>query len=61
MGRGKYKDNPKYNVISLRVSDEEKSLLEEMTRQSSKSISRLMREAILFYSPTVYNVSPTEI
>jgi len=48
---GKYKENPKYNVVSMRVSNEEKQLLEEMTRISRKSISRLMREAILLYSP----------
>lgn len=46
----KYKKNPKYNVISMRISDEEKLLLDEMTRNSSKSISRLMREAMLQYS-----------
>jgi predicted DNA-binding protein len=53
---GKYKENPKYNVVSMRISDEEKLVLEEMTRQSSKSISRLMREAIQLYSPTVSDV-----
>jgi predicted transcriptional regulator len=58
---GKYKEHPKYKVISLRVSDEEKSALEEMTRYSSKSISMLMREAILLYSPTFHNVSQGEI
>jgi predicted transcriptional regulator len=48
---GKYKENPKYNVVSMRVSDEEKLALEEMTRHSSKSISRLMREAMQLYTP----------
>lgn len=47
---GKYKKQPKYNVISMRISDEEKLALEELTRNSSKSISRLMREAMLQYS-----------
>ena len=46
---GKYKQHAKYNVVSMRISDEEKTSLEELTRQSSKSISMLMREAILFY------------
>jgi predicted transcriptional regulator len=47
---GKYKKHPKYNVVSMRISDEEKLALEEMTRNSSKSISRLMREAMQQYS-----------
>ena len=50
---GKYKENAKYNVISMRISDEEKMILEELTRHSSKSISSLMREAMRLYSPTV--------
>ena len=58
---GKYKENPKYNVVSMRISDEEKLALEEMTRRSSKSISRLMREAILLYSPKVNNLRPADI
>lgn len=58
---GKYKENPKYNVVSMRISDEEKLALEELTRRSSKSISRLMREAILLYSPTVSNLRPADI
>jgi predicted DNA-binding protein len=58
---GKYKENPKYNVVSMRISDEEKLALEEMTRRSSKSISRLMREAILLYSPIVNNLRPADI
>jgi predicted transcriptional regulator len=48
---GKYKAHPKYNVVSMRVSDEEKQALEEITRLSSKSISTLMREAIQLYAP----------
>jgi len=48
---GKYKEHAKYHVVSLRVSNEEKLVLEEMTRDSNKSISRLMREAIELYTP----------
>ena len=47
---GKYKEKPKYNVVSMRVSDEEKATLKEMTLLSCKSISRLMREAIRLYA-----------
>ena len=50
---GKYKENAKYNVVSMRISDEEKLALEEITRHSRKSISKLMREAMLLYSPTM--------
>jgi predicted transcriptional regulator len=48
---GKCKEKPKYNVVSMRISDEEKLALEEMMRQYNKSISRLMREAIQLYAP----------
>jgi len=47
----KYKKHPKYHVVSMRVSDEEKSALEEMMRQCNKSVSRLMRAAIQLYVP----------
>ena len=50
---GNYKNNPKYNVVSIRVNDEEKLALEEMMRRRNNSISNLMREALLLYSPLV--------
>ena len=34
------------NVVSLRVSDQEKQVLETMTRSSSKNVSDIVREAI---------------
>ena len=40
----------------MRVTDEEKLALEEMTRNSSKSISSMMCEAIMLYSPLLKNV-----
>ena len=48
---GKYKSQPKYNVLSIRVSDEEKAVLEELTKRDHISISNLMREAIRSYVP----------
>lgn len=45
-----HKENPRYNVVSIRISDEEKAFLDEMTRRSKKSMSRVMREAIALYS-----------
>ena len=48
-----HKDNPRYNVVSLRITDEEKAALDEVTRRTRKSLSRVMREAILLYSREV--------
>ncbi len=48
---GKYKEKPMYNVLSIRVTDEEKAAMDEISRYSSKSISTLMREAIRHYAP----------
>jgi predicted transcriptional regulator len=45
------KKHPRNCVVSIRVSDEEKSALEEMTRNNSMSISNLMREALQSYLP----------
>jgi uncharacterized protein (DUF1778 family) len=43
---GRIKERPRYNVISMRVSDEEKEALEQVTRITRKSVSDLMREAM---------------
>jgi Ribbon-helix-helix protein, copG family len=48
---GKYKANPKYNVLSIRVTDEEKAFMDEMKQSTHKSISVLLREAMQFYTP----------
>lgn len=48
---GKYKEHPKYNVVSIRVSDEEKALLDAITRRDRTNITNLMREAIRSYIP----------
>jgi predicted transcriptional regulator len=48
---GKYKENTKYNVLSLRVTDDEKSAMDEICRCTRKSISMLVREAIQHYGP----------
>ena len=47
---GKYKEQPKYNVVSIRVSDEEKAFLDEMTRRDRTTVTNLIREAIAFYT-----------
>ena len=38
------------NVISLRISDDEKKTLEKLIKTTSKSISEIMREAIDLWS-----------
>jgi predicted DNA-binding protein len=43
---GSMKENPRYNVVSLRVSDEEREALDDFVRKSSRSVSQLMREAM---------------
>ena len=43
---GKYKEHPRYNVLSIRVTDEEKALLKELTRRDRDNIYKLMRETI---------------
>lgn len=48
-----HKDNPRYNVVSLRITDEEKAALDEVTRRTRKSLSKVMREAIMLYSRDV--------
>ena len=47
---GKYKENPKYNVVSIRVSDEEKAILDEISRRDRTTITDLMRAAISTYT-----------
>jgi hypothetical protein len=39
-------DAPFQNLISLRISDQEKKMLEKFTRSTSKSASDIMREAM---------------
>ena len=44
------KDNSRYNVVSLRISDEEMAELEEVKRRTRKSVSNIMRDALELYS-----------
>lgn len=47
------KVNPRYNVVSLRITDEEKEALDEVTQRTHKSLSMVVREAIHLYSRDV--------
>lgn len=42
-------ENVLHNVVSLRISDQEKRELEKITKTSSKSVSEVVREAIDFW------------
>ncbi len=44
---GKMRENPRYNVISMRISDEERQELESLMSLTDKSVSDLMREAMI--------------
>jgi len=44
------RENPRYNVISMRVSDEERDQLENLMKTTHKSISDIMREAMEYFS-----------
>jgi hypothetical protein len=41
------KENPRYNVVSLRLNDEEMDLLQEITKRDNKCISEIVREALI--------------
>lgn len=44
-----YKDNPRYNVVSFRVTDEEREDMENIATATRTSMSTLMREALLLF------------
>ena len=43
---GRMRENPRYNVVSMRISDEERETLEVLMEHSHKSVSDIMREAM---------------
>jgi len=44
---GKHKEHARYNVVSVRVSNEELEMLERLSRESNKKLADLIREAFL--------------
>lgn len=40
------RENPRYNVISMRISDEERETLEQIVSTTNRSVSDIMREAM---------------
>ena len=49
MGRLR-KENPRYTVISLRISEEEHQHLKELLVKTSKSVSHFMRDALRHFA-----------
>ena len=47
---GRMRENPRYNVISMRISDEEREHLETLVRKTHKSVSDIMREAMEIFT-----------
>jgi len=43
---GRMREHPRYNVISMRISDEERETLQEIMQTTQKSMSDIMREAM---------------
>lgn len=46
---GRMRENPRYNVISMRISDDERQELENLVSMTDKSVSDIMREAMLLF------------
>ena len=43
---GRMRENPRYNVISMRISDEERETLQQIIDTTQMSVSDIMREAM---------------
>ena len=43
---GRMRENPRYNVISMRISDDERETLEMIMNATRKNVSDIMREAM---------------
>lgn len=43
---GRMRENPRYNVISMRISDEERETLERIMQETRMTVSDIMREAM---------------
>ena len=47
---GKEVRNSRYNVISIRISEEERRQLNALIEVKCKSVSDIMREALFYYA-----------
>jgi predicted transcriptional regulator len=50
---GRMRENPRYNVISMRISDEERDTLEQIMNTTHKSVSDIMREAMEMFKTRI--------
>jgi len=47
---GRMRENPRYNVISMRISDEERDRLQQIMEATQMSVSDIMREAMEIFA-----------
>ena len=47
----KYKEGPRYHIVSVRVNETERETLDKISRESNKSVSDLLREALQMVAP----------
>lgn len=47
------KDNPRYNVVCMRVSETEMESLQKIMNRTRKSVTELMREALRLYASSI--------
>ena len=52
-GTGKFMEQPKHHIVSTRISDQEKALLEEMTRSEGINTADLIRRALTSYASII--------
>jgi uncharacterized protein (DUF1778 family) len=55
-----YKKKPRYNVISMRVSDDERKLLQTLASRNALSISDMMRQAMTQIAAVGYGVGNSQ-
>lgn len=55
---GRMRENPRYNVISMRISDEERDRLQAIMEATHKSVSDIMREAMELFSVQLEQSQP---
>lgn len=54
------RENPRYNVISMRISDEERDHLENIMEKTNMSISDIMREAMEFFAANYQQIGDVQ-
>ncbi len=53
---GRMRENPRYNVISMRISDDERDTLELIMNETHMSVSEVMREAMNIFRSRIDGV-----